>query len=132
VDEVSLGDTVGAAVPTDVYRLLDVLLPRLPRERLALHAHDTSGTALANIFAALEMEIATFDSSAGGLGGCPYAPGATGNLASEDLIYMLDRMGIATSVSLARVAEATALIEPHLAHPVTSKQYRRLQATGSV
>jgi hydroxymethylglutaryl-CoA lyase len=132
VDEVSLSDTLGAAAPSDVYRLLDTLLPRLPPERLALHFHDTAGTALANVLAGLEMGIATFDSSAGGLGGCPFAPGAAGNLASEDLIYMLDRMGIASGVSLAGVAAASALIEPHLPHAMPGKQYQRLRARGEV
>jgi len=100
VDELSLGDTVGAAVPTDVSRLLEFLLPKLPRERLAMHFHDTSGTALANVLAALELGILTFDSSAGGLGGCPFAPGATGNIATEDLVYMLERSGLATGIDL--------------------------------
>jgi isopropylmalate/homocitrate/citramalate synthase len=132
VDEVSLGDTVGAAVPTDVYRLLDLLLTQLPRERLALHFHDTSGTALANVLAALERGITTFDSSAGGLGGCPYAPGAAGNLATEDLIYMLNRMGISNGISLPHIAAATALLEPHLPHPLPSKQYQRLKSRGDL
>ena len=81
-----------------------------PRERLALHFHDTRGTALANVLAALPYGITTFDASAGGLGGCPYAPGAAGNLATEDLIYMLDGLGIETGVSLAAVTEASAFI----------------------
>jgi hydroxymethylglutaryl-CoA lyase len=130
VDEVSLGDTIGVAVPADVYERLKTLLERLPRERLALHFHDTSGTALANVLAALEMGIATFDSSAGGLGGCPYAPGASGNLATEDLVYMLDRMGIRTGISLEKVAEASLLIEPHIPHPLPGKQFQRLRSRG--
>jgi isopropylmalate/homocitrate/citramalate synthase len=125
-DEVSLGDTVGAAVPTEVAERLSMLEAQLPKERLALHFHDTSGTALANVFAALQMGFATFDSSAGGLGGCPYAPGAAGNLATEDLLYMLHRMGIETGVSLEGVVEASAFLEPHLGHALPSRQYRRL------
>lgn len=132
VDEVAISDTVGAAAPTDVYRLLEALLPRLPAERLALHFHDTSGTALANVLAGLEMGISTFDSSAGGLGGCPFAPGAAGNLASEDLIYILERMGIATGLSLVGMAAATAQIEPALPHPMPGRQYQRLRARGEV
>lgn len=127
-DEVSLGDTVGAAVPTEVAERLAFLETSLPQDRLALHFHDTSGTALANVFAALQRGYATFDSSAGGLGGCPYAPGAAGNLATEDLLYMLHRMGIQTGVSLEAVAEASAYLEPHLSHPLPSRQYQRLRS----
>ncbi|MGV3719602.1 MAG: hydroxymethylglutaryl-CoA lyase [Actinomycetota bacterium] len=129
VDEVSLADTIGAAVPTDVYRRLEALLRELPAERLALHFHDTSGTALANVLAGLQMGITTFDSSVGGLGGCPFAPGAAGNLATEDLVYMLDRMGIETGVDLAGIAEASRFIEPCLGHPLPSRQLQRLRAT---
>src|SRR5205807_8545240 len=99
-----------------------VLLARLPRERIALHFHDTSGTALANVLAALEMGICAFDSSAGGLGGCPFAPGAAGNLATEDLLYMLEGMGIETGVSLNGVFEASRTIEPLLGHPLPGRQ----------
>jgi isopropylmalate/homocitrate/citramalate synthase len=130
VDEVSLGDTIGIAVPTDIPRLLQPLLGQLPRERLALHFHDTSGTALANVLTGLESGITTFDSSAGGLGGCPYAPGAAGNLATEDLVYMLGRMGITTGIVLEAVAEASAFVEPYLSHPLPSRQYQRLKSFG--
>lgn len=131
VDEVSIGDTVGAAVPTDVTRLLHELPDELPREKLAMHFHDTSGTALANVLAALQSGITVFDSSAGGLGGCPYAPGAAGNLATEDLVYMLERMGHGTGVSLESVARASALIEDPLPHPLPSRQYARLKSLNS-
>jgi hydroxymethylglutaryl-CoA lyase len=130
VDQVSLGDTIGVAVPSDVTRLLELLLKRLPREGLALHFHDTSGTALANVLAGLEMGIAACDSSAGGLGGCPFAPGAAGNLATEDLVYMLDRMGIETGISLEGIAAASASIEPFVGHPLPGRQYQRLKARG--
>ena len=130
-DEVSLGETLGVAVPAEVEARLELLLPRLPRERLALHFHDTSGTALANVVASLRLGLAIFDSSAGGLGGCPYAPGAAGNLATEDLVYLLDRMGIASGVSLPAVAAASAYLEPHLSRPLSGKQYRRLQARSA-
>jgi hydroxymethylglutaryl-CoA lyase len=132
VDELSLGDTIGVAVPGDVYLRLERWLTRLPAARLAMHFHDTSGTALANVLAALEMGISTFDSSAGGLGGCPFAPGATGNLATEDLLYMLERMGIDTGISLPGVAAASAAIEPHLGHPLPSRQFQRLRSIGEV
>ena len=79
----------------------------MPLERIALHFHDTRGTALANVLAALELGITTFDASAGGLGGCPYAPGATGNLATEDLLYMLDGLGHETGIDLARLIDAS-------------------------
>jgi hydroxymethylglutaryl-CoA lyase len=107
VDELSIGDTIGVATPGDVDRVLDALLADIPANRVALHFHDTRGTALANVLAGLQRGIATFDSSAGGLGGCPYAPGAAGNLATEDLLYMLHGMGVETGVSLERVVEAS-------------------------
>jgi len=86
-----------------------------------MHFHDTRGTALANTLAALEMGIATFDASSGGLGGCPYAPGASGNLATEDLIYMLDHMGIDTGVSLERLVAASTIIGQYIDHPLPGK-----------
>jgi len=119
VDEVSLGDTVGRAVPSDVDRLLDALA--VPPEKLALHMHDTCGTALANIARGLERGIRCFDASAGGLGGCPYAPGASGNVSSEDLLYMLERMGYETGVDRALVAQAAR----ELGLPMSSHQQQR-------
>ena len=109
VDEISIGDTIGVATPNQVVDVAGALQAQMPVERLAMHFHDTRGTALANVVAALQMNVATFDSSAGGLGGCPYAPGATGNLATEDLLYMLHGMGIETGVDLARVRDAAAV-----------------------
>lgn len=108
VDEISLGDTIGVATPGDVYDVVETLYESgVTRAVLALHLHDTRGTALANVYAGLECGITTFDSSAGGLGGCPYAPGASGNLATEDLVYLLDGLGIETGVSLPGVVEAS-------------------------
>jgi hydroxymethylglutaryl-CoA lyase len=101
--EVSVGDTIGVGTPMQVQGVIGILLQVVPASRLAMHFHDTRGTALANTLAALEMGIATYDASSGGLGGCPYAPGASGNLATEDLVYMLDRMGIDTGVDLNRL-----------------------------
>jgi hydroxymethylglutaryl-CoA lyase len=124
--EVAVSDTIGIAHPGQVSRLLDVLLPRVPRESIALHFHDTRGTALANVLAALEQGIVTFDSSAGGLGGCPYAPGATGNLATEDLLYMLDGLNIATGVSLEGVVAASRSIEDATGHRLPSRYVRAL------
>ncbi|HEY7418903.1 MAG TPA: hydroxymethylglutaryl-CoA lyase, partial [Ktedonobacteraceae bacterium] len=96
VAELSLGDTIGVATPNQVVDVLTLLCAKgqIPVQRLAVHFHDTRGTALANVFMALQMGVSTIDSSAGGLGGCPYAPGAAGNLATEDLLYMLHGMGI--------------------------------------
>jgi len=86
-----------------------------------MHFHDTRGTALANVLASMEMGIATFDASSGGLGGCPYAPGASGNLATEDLIYMLDGMGLETGVSLKKLVAASSIIAPYLDHPLPGR-----------
>jgi hydroxymethylglutaryl-CoA lyase len=121
VYEVSVSDTIGIAHPGQVPRVLNAVLARVPVERVALHFHDTRGAALANVHAALPFGIATFDASAGGLGGCPYAPGAAGNLATDDLIYMLDGMGIETGVSLTALSRASAFIESKLDHRLPSK-----------
>jgi len=121
VHEVSIGDTIGVAVPSQVADVMGRLQPVVPAGALAVHFHDTRGTALANVLAALEGGIATVDSSAGGLGGCPYAPGASGNLATEDLLYMLHGMGIETGVDLAKVAAASRAIAPRLGHALPSR-----------
>jgi hydroxymethylglutaryl-CoA lyase len=126
--EVALSDTIGIAHPAQVHQLLDTVLARIPAAQLALHAHDTRGTALVNVYAALQAGITTFDASAGGLGGCPYAPGATGNLATEDLLYMLDGLRHDTGVRLAGIIEASRAIEPHVGHPLPSRVYRTAQA----
>jgi len=122
VDEISLGDTIGVGVPTQVENLLEELLKRYPVENFAMHFHDTRGTALANIVKSLEMGITKFDSALGGLGGCPYAKGASGNVATEDLLYLLDEMGIKTGVELNKVLEAALFIEQKLGKSVSSKQ----------
>jgi hydroxymethylglutaryl-CoA lyase len=124
VDEISIGDTIGVATPNQVVELVALLAERLDIEQLAMHFHDTRGTALANVLAALETGIAIFDSSAAGLGGCPYAPGASGNLATEDLLYMLHGMGIKTGVSLEGVVAASTLIAAALDHAPTSRYYQ--------
>jgi hydroxymethylglutaryl-CoA lyase len=104
--------------------VLDAVAARAPLDRLALHFHDTRGTGLANVLAGLEAGITTFDASCGGLGGCPYAPGATGNLATEDLVYMLDGLGIETGVSLPGVVEASVFIAQHVAGELPSRYLR--------
>ena len=119
--EVAVSDTIGIGHPGQVPIVVDAVATRVPLQKIALHFHDTRGTALANVLAALQLGIATFDSSAGGLGGCPYAPGATGNLATEDLLYMLDGLGIDTGVSLDAVLAASRAIEPKLGHALASR-----------
>ena len=130
VDEISIGDTIGVGTPDQVVAIAAALHERIPVERLAMHFHDTRGTALANVTAALQMGIATFDASAGGLGGCPYAPGASGNLSSEDLLYMLHHMGIETGVDLDKVRAATQFITGIVKHPPNSRVYAALQAAA--
>ena len=127
--EVSVSDTIGVAHPRQVSEVLDHVMKHVPASKLALHFHDTRGTALVNVYAGLEAGVAVFDASAGGLGGCPYAPGATGNLATEDLVYLLDGLGIATGVRLDGIAEASRAIEPLVGHALPSRMFRALQAT---
>ena len=122
--EVSIGDTIGVAAPAQVRELVGRLLRAIPAERLALHFHDTRGTALANVMAGIELGIPTFDSSAGGLGGCPYAPGAGGNLATEDLIYLLEGQGLSTGVSLDGVIAASRYLEAALGRSLPGKVLR--------
>jgi len=130
VFQVAVSDTIGIAHPGQVRRTLAELTRRIPPDRLALHFHDTRGTALANVLAALEFGISTFDASAGGLGGCPYAPGATGNLATEDLVYMLEGLDLATGVNLDAVFEASTSLEPLLGHPLPSRYVTARKATA--
>jgi isopropylmalate/homocitrate/citramalate synthase len=120
-DEISVGDTIGVAVPTQVSDVMGRLKEAVPASALAVHFHDTRGTALANVLAALQEGISVVDSSAGGLGGCPYAPGASGNLATEDLLYMLHGMGIDTGVDLSQVVAASGALAPLLGHPLPSR-----------
>ncbi len=121
VDELSLGDTIGVATPNQVEDVLAVLEGVVPLEKLALHFHDTRGTALANVLAALERGVAIFDSAAGGTGGCPYAPGASGNLATEDLVYMLDGLGVETGVDREAVRAATHALAAALGRALPGK-----------
>ena len=121
VYEVAVSDTIGVAHPGQVPIVVGAVADQIPLDRIALHFHDTRGTALANVLASLNLGIASFDSSAGGLGGCPYAPGATGNLATEDLLYMLDGLGIETGVRLDGVLAASRAIEAKLGHSLASR-----------
>lgn len=122
VDEVSLGDTIGVGVPTQVEALLTHLLPHYGPERLAMHFHDTRGIAVANVVKSMELGITKFDSALGGLGGCPYAKGASGNVATEDLLYLFDEMNIHTGVQMEKVLTAASFIEQKLGKPLVSKQ----------
>jgi hydroxymethylglutaryl-CoA lyase len=129
VFEVSVSDTIGIAHPGQVRQVLEDLVAIVPADRLALHFHDTRGTALANVLAALPFGIETFDASAGGLGGCPYAPGAAGNLATEDLIYMFNGLGLETGVSLTALVEASAFIADRLDHRLPSRYFQAVRRT---
>ena len=129
VYEVAVSDTIGIAHPGQVPFVLEAVLKYVPLHQVALHFHDTRGTALANVLAALTLGVTTFDASAGGLGGCPYAPGATGNLATEDLVYMLDGLNIQTGIDLAKVLEASRFIESRVGHPLPSRYYRAEMST---
>jgi len=117
VDEIALSDTIGAATPKTVLNLINQLTEKINHRQLALHFHDTRGTALVNVLAGLEAGITTFDASIGGMGGCPYAPGAAGNLATEDLVYLLHSLGIATGVDLEKLITCG-----HLAETILGKQ----------
>jgi len=122
--EISLGDTVGVGTPAKAQAMIDAVAARLPVEMLAAHFHDTYGQALANLLAVMERGVAVMDSSVAGLGGCPYAKGAAGNVASEDLVYMLNGMGIHTGVDLDRLIAAGNFICSALGRPTGSKVAR--------
>jgi hydroxymethylglutaryl-CoA lyase len=129
--EVSLGETIGTATPARVEAMIEAVSQAVPIERLAVHFHDTYGQALANILAALAQGIAVIDSSVAGLGGCPYAKGASGNVASEDVLYMLTGLGVATGVDLARLAAAGQFISKELGREPASKAARALAAKAA-
>jgi hydroxymethylglutaryl-CoA lyase len=122
--EISLGDTIGVGTPLRAREMVETVAERVPLERLAAHFHDTYGQALANLFAVLQLGIPTIDSSVGGLGGCPYARGASGNVATEDVVYMLDGLGISTGVDLNAVVETARFITGHLGRPPASRVAR--------
>lgn len=126
--ELSLGDTIGVGTPGKVRAMIEAVARTVPVARLAVHLHDTYGQALANLYAALELGVATADSSVAGLGGCPYAKGASGNVATEDVVYMLDGLGIETGVDLGQVFEAGRFICAALGREPTSKVARALAA----
>lgn len=121
VDEISLGDTIGVGTPRQVHALLEAAAKRIPLEKIAVHFHDTYGQALANVAAALEFGVATVDASVAGLGGCPYAAGATGNVASEDVLYLLEGLGIASGVDLAALIDVGRFISAVLGREPASR-----------
>jgi hydroxymethylglutaryl-CoA lyase len=124
VDELSVADTIGMAAPNEAYSLFSKLKNAFPQTLLTAHFHDTRKLALANILASLQAGIVRFDTSAGGLGGCPFAPGAAGNAATEDVVYMLERMGISTGVNLNKLVEAIELVSPHLSRQIESGYFK--------
>ncbi len=126
--EISLGDTIGTGTPAKAQRMIEAVAKKIPVEKLAGHFHDTYGQALANILAVMEMGVATFDSSVAGLGGCPYAKGATGNVASEDVLYMLGGLGIDTGVDMGKLLDAAEYICTQLKRPTVSRAGRALAA----
>ncbi|QWG11114.1 hydroxymethylglutaryl-CoA lyase [Bradyrhizobium sediminis] len=130
--EVSLGDTIGVGTPLKARQLLRAVAGSVPMANLAMHFHDTYGQALANLYAGMEEGCRVIDSAAGGLGGCPYAPGATGNVATEDVVYMLEGMGIATGVDMAKLVAATNEISRLIGRPPASRVAAAMNAKGRV
>ena len=122
--QISLGDTIGSGTPRQTQRILQAMLAEIPASKIAMHMHDTRGTALSNILVGLEMGIRDFDASIGGLGGCPYAPGAAGNVATEDLVYMLHGMGVGTGVDLERLVEAGKAAESIVGRKLPGKVHQ--------
>lgn len=130
--QISLGDTIGVGTPGQTRRMLEAVTRTVPMDDLAGHYHDTYGQALVNIYASLELGLATFDASIAGLGGCPYAAGASGNVATEDVIYLLNGLGIETGVDLDALVDAAAFISAALSRPPASKVARALLAKASI
>jgi hydroxymethylglutaryl-CoA lyase len=122
--QISLGDTIGCGTPRQTRDLLRLFFQEFKPSQLGLHMHDTRGTALANVLVGLEMGIRDFDASVAGMGGCPYAPGAAGNLATEDLVYMLDGMGVSTGVDLAKLVEAGKVAESLVGRSLPGKVHQ--------
>ena len=131
VYEVAISDTIGVAHPGRVWRVLEAVSRLVPLTSIALHFHDTRGTGLANVLAGLQAGVTTFDSSCGGLGGCPYAPGASGNLATEDLVYMLDGLRVETGVRIDALVDASLFIGPRVSGPLPSRFLRAYLASRS-
>ncbi len=124
VHELSVADTIGMANPLESYTLSDLLIKEFPETLITAHFHDTRKMGLANIIAALSAGVTRFDTSAGGLGGCPFAPGATGNVATEDVVNMLEQMGIDTGIDLDQLLKAVEIVAPHVSRPIETGMYR--------
>jgi hydroxymethylglutaryl-CoA lyase len=124
VYQVSVSDTIGAGTPRQTERIMQMMLAEFPAQNLSMHMHDTRGTALANVLVGLELGIRDFDASVGGMGGCPYAPGAAGNLATEDLVFMLHGMGVKTGIDLDRLWEAGKVAESIVGRPLPGKVHQ--------
>ncbi|HEX3551245.1 MAG TPA: hydroxymethylglutaryl-CoA lyase [Candidatus Elarobacter sp.] len=131
VDALSVADTIGVGTPNQVFDVVGALRSVVPLDRLGLHFHDTRGTALANTLAGLACGVHVYDTSAGGLGGCPFAPGATGNCATEDLVYMLDGMGIETGIDLGKLRAASRFMASRLGRPLASRAFTALEAADA-
>ncbi len=129
--EISLGETIGTAVPSEVETLLNLLLKEIQSEKLAGHFHDTYGMAISNVQKSYELGLRSFDSSSGGLGGCPYAKGASGNLATEDLVYYFHKSGIQTGIDLSKLLEASSFMEGILQRKLASRSYIALRAKAA-
>ena len=129
--EISLGDTIGVGTPRQIRTVIETVAADIPREQIAMHFHDTYGQGVANVFASLQSGIAVFDSSVAGLGGCPYAPGASGNVATEDVVYLLHGLGIRTGVDLDAVTETGGWISAALGRANASRAGRALLAKKS-
>jgi hydroxymethylglutaryl-CoA lyase len=129
--EISIADTIGTGTPASTHRVIEAVAKHIPVERLAGHFHDTYGQAVANVYAALECGLATFDSSVAGLGGCPYAKGATGNVATEDVLYMLNGLGIETGVDMMKLIAAGDFISKALGRPTNSRVAKALLARAA-
>lgn len=130
--EVSLGDTIGVGTPASVQRMLEAVMHKVPVERLAGHYHDTYGMAVANVFASLQMGVAVFDASVAGLGGCPYAAGASGNVATEDVVWLLNGLGIDTGIDLDKLVDTAAWISARLERAPASRVARAVLAKRTV
>ncbi|MCX6543859.1 MAG: hydroxymethylglutaryl-CoA lyase [Acidobacteria bacterium] len=128
VSEVAISDTIGVAHPGQVWQVLDAVAKHASLSTIALHFHDTRGTALANVLAGLQADVTTYYASCGGLGGCPYAPGASGNLATEDLVYMLNGLGIDTGIDLDRLLAASTFASTRIDHPLPSRYFQASRA----
>jgi len=128
VFEVAISDTIGVAHPGQVWQVIETITKHASLSKVALHFHDTRGTALSNVLAGLQAGVTTYDASCGGLGGCPYAPGASGNLATEDLVYMLNGLGITTGIDMDRLLAASTFASTRIDHPLPSRYFQASRA----